>query len=209
MEKTVGRFEIRRELGRGAQSVVYLAWDPQLEREVAIKTLHFARTDARRNDALFAEARVVSRLAHPNLVPIFDVGEEDGDPYLVFEFIDGPNLAELIAREGHIAPARAADLMRQVLDALAMAHVNGIIHRDLKPSNILIDPQGRPRVMDFGIAARLDEIDSASPQAGYFGTLGYLAPEYVDGGRDEREGRCLRGGPGDDRDACRQAGGAR
>lgn len=183
MEKTVGRFEIRRELGRGAQSVVYLAWDPQLEREVAIKTLHFARSDARRNDALFAEARVVSRLGHPNLVPIFDVGEEDGDPYLVFEFIDGPNLAELIAREGHIAPARAADLMRQVLDALAMAHVNGIIHRDLKPSNILIDPQGRPRVMDFGIAASLDEIESASPQAGYFGTLAYLAPEYADGGR--------------------------
>jgi serine/threonine protein kinase len=183
MEKTVGRFEIRRELGRGAQSVVYLAWDPQLEREVAIKTLHFARSDARRNDALFAEARVVSRLGHPNLVPIFDVGEEDGDPYLVFEFIDGPNLAELIAREGHIAPARAADLMRQVLDALAMAHVNGIIHRDLKPSNILIDPQGRPRVMDFGIAASLDEIESASPQAGYFGTLAYLAPEYANGGR--------------------------
>ena len=183
MEKTVGRFEIRRELGRGAQSVVYLAWDPQLEREVAIKTLHFARSDARRNDALFAEARMVSRLGHPNLVPIFDVGEEDGDPYLVFEFIDGPNLSELIAREGHIAPARAADLMRQVLDALAMAHVNGIIHRDLKPSNILIDPQGRPRVMDFGIAASIDEIESASPQAGYFGTLAYLAPEYADGGR--------------------------
>jgi serine/threonine protein kinase len=92
MEKSVGRFVIRRELGRGAQSVVYLAWDPQLEREVAIKTLHFARTDARRNDALLAEARAVSRLAHPNLVPIFDVGEEDGDPYLVFEFVDGPIL---------------------------------------------------------------------------------------------------------------------
>ena len=75
MSKTIGRFEVRHELGRGAQSVVYLAWDPQLEREVAIKTLHFARTDARRNDALLAEARAVSRLAHPNLVPIFDVGE--------------------------------------------------------------------------------------------------------------------------------------
>jgi serine/threonine protein kinase len=183
MEKSVGRFVIRRELGRGAQSVVYLAWDPQLEREVAIKTLHFAHSDARRNDALFTEARVVSRLGHPNLVPIFDVGEEDGDPYLVFEFIDGPNLSELIAREGHIAPARAADLMRQVLDALAMAHANGIIHRDLKPSNILIDPQGRPRVMDFGIAASLDAIESSTSEGGYFGTLPYLAPEYADGGR--------------------------
>ncbi|MBK7764611.1 MAG: HDOD domain-containing protein [Sulfuritalea sp.] len=182
MEKTVGRFEIRRELGRGAQSVVYLAWDPQLEREVAIKTLHFARTDAKRNDALVAEARSVSRLRHPNLVPIFDVGEEAGDPYLVFEFVNGPNLAELVASEGRIAPARAADLMRQVLDALALAHAAGIIHRDLKPSNILIDPQGRPRVMDFGIATRLDAADAERQQPGISGTLGYLPPEYVDGG---------------------------
>lgn len=182
MEKSVGRFEIRRELGRGAQSVVYLAWDPQLEREVAIKTLHFARTDAKRNDALVAEARSVSRLRHPNLVPIFDVGEEAGDPYLVFEFVNGPNLAELVASEGRIAPARVADLMRQVLDALALAHAAGIIHRDLKPSNILIDPQGRPRVMDFGIATRLDDADADRHQPGISGTLSYLAPEYVDGG---------------------------
>lgn len=181
MEKCVGRFEIRRELGRGAQSVVYLAWDPQLEREVAIKTLHFAHTNAQRNDALIAEARSVSRLRHPNLVPIFDAGEEDGDPYLVFEFVDGPNLAELIRREGRIAPARTADMMRQVLDALALAHAAGIIHRDLKPSNILIDPQGRPRVMDFGIAMRLGAIDAEKQQAGISGTLNYLAPEYVDG----------------------------
>ena len=187
MEKFVGRFEIRRELGRGAQSVVYLGWDPQLEREVAIKTLHFAHTDARRNAALLDEARSVSRLHHPNLVPIFDVGEEDGDPYLVFEFVDGPNLAELITKEGRIAPARTADLMRQVLDALAMAHAAGIIHRDLKPSNILMDPQGRPRVMDFGIATRLDAADAADStdagkqDIGITGTLNYLAPEYVDG----------------------------
>ncbi len=176
----VGRFEIRRELGRGAQSIVYLAWDPQLEREVAIKTLHFARADSKRNDALIAEARAVSRLRHPNLVPIFDAGEEQGDPYLVFEFVDGPNLAELIAREGRISPARTADMMRQVLDAVALAHAAGIVHRDLKPSNILIDPQGRPRVMDFGIASRLDAADAGQPQEGISGTLLYLAPEYVD-----------------------------
>lgn len=181
MEKTVGRFEIRRELGRGAQSVVYLAWDPQLEREVAIKTLHFAHTDVQRNNALIAEARSVSRLRHPNLVPIFDAGEEDGDPYLVFEFVAGPNLAELIAREGRIPTARAADLMRQVIDALAVAHAAGIIHRDLKPSNILLDPQGRPRVMDFGIATRLDAAAAEAQSRGVSGTLNYLAPEYVDG----------------------------
>ena len=181
MKEQVGRFEIRREVGRGAQSIVYLAWDPQLEREVAIKTLHFANTDAQRNDALIAEARAVSRLRHPNLVPIFDVGEEDGDPYLVFEFVDGPNLAALLAEEGRLAPARAADLMRQVLDALAAAHAAGIIHRDLKPSNILIDPQGRPRVMDFGIAMRLDDSAASRRLKEISGTLSYLAPEYLDG----------------------------
>ncbi len=95
MENSIGRFEIRRELGRGAQSVVYLAYDPQLQREVAIKTLHFSKSDAQRNQALLAEARAVSTLAHPNIVPIFDAGEEGGDPFLVFEFVDGPSLTEL------------------------------------------------------------------------------------------------------------------
>ena len=85
MAQTIGRFEIRRELGRGAQSVVYLAWDPQLQREVAIKTLHFSRRDAGATAALLAEARAVSGLRHPNVVPIFDAGEQGGDPYLVFE----------------------------------------------------------------------------------------------------------------------------
>lgn len=181
MEQSVGRYQIRRELGRGAQSIVYLAWDPQLEREVAIKTLHFSQADAKRNNALLNEARAVSKLRHPNLVPIFDAGEQEGDPYLVFEFVEGPNLAELIAREGCIAPARSADLMRQVLDALAMAHAAGIVHCDLKPSNILIDAQGHPRVMDFGIATRLDAADPKPQPDGIFGTIGYLAPEYLDG----------------------------
>jgi len=194
MDKTLGRFEIRRELGRGAQSIVYLAWDPQLEREVAIKTLHFTQTDAQRNAALIAEAKAVSRLGHPNLVPIFDAGEEGGDPYLVFEFVDGPNLAELIAREGRISPARTADLMRQVLDALAMAHAAGIVHRDLKPSNILIDPHGRPRVTDFGIATRIDALGDEAAAGGHSGTLRYLPPEYVDGGQVSDKGDVFAAG---------------
>lgn len=175
--KTIGRFEIRRELGRGAQSVVYLAYDPQLQREVAIKTLHFSRADAARNQALVTEARAVSKLRHPNLVPIFDAGEQNGDPYLVFQYVEGRNLAEVLAQDGPIAPARAADLMRQVADALAQAHAAGIIHRDLKPSNILIDPQGKPQVMDFGIASRGG--DFGGEEKGLTGTPAYMAPEYV------------------------------
>lgn len=178
MTESIGRFEIQRELGRGAQSVVYLAYDPQLQRDVAIKTLHFSKSDTKRNQALLTEARAVSKLTHPNIVPIFDAGEEGGDPFLVFEFVDGPTLSELIKRDGQLSPALAADLMRQVLDALIQAHGAGIIHRDLKPSNILIDPSGKPRVMDFGIASRLT--DDASNDIGLTGTPAYMAPEYVE-----------------------------
>ncbi len=176
--RTIGRFEVRRELGRGAQSAVYLAWDPQLRREVAIKTLHFSRSDVRRNQALLDEARAVGALRHPNIVPVFDMGEQDGDPYLVFELVSGPTLAERLRRDGRLSPAEAADTMRQVLDALAHAHASGIIHRDLKPSNILIDAAGKPHVMDFGIAARLDDGDAGA--TGLAGTPAYMAPEYVE-----------------------------
>ncbi|WIM05743.1 MAG: HDOD domain-containing protein [Candidatus Nitricoxidivorans perseverans] len=178
MTDTVGRFEIRRELGRGAQSAVYLAWDPQLQREVAIKTLHFTCADPERNAVLLDEARMVSKLRHANVVPIFDAGEQDGDPYLVFEYVEGRNLLDVLAEDGPMPPARAADIMRQVADALAQAHALGIIHRDLKPSNIILDRQGVPRVMDFGIASRVPEAGREDGRD-LVGTPSYMAPEYV------------------------------
>ncbi|MGE5469112.1 MAG: protein kinase domain-containing protein [Ignavibacteria bacterium] len=178
MPQTIGRFEIRRELGRGAQSVVYLAWDPQLQRDVAIKTMHFATAEAEQNAALLAEARTVSKLRHPNVVPIFDAGEADGDPYLVFEYVEGRSLGQVLKAEGPMQPGRAADLMRQVADALAQAHALGIIHRDLKPTNILLDGRGTPRVMDFGIAMRITG-EGAEAQKSLSGTPFYMAPEYV------------------------------
>ncbi|MBI4984904.1 MAG: HDOD domain-containing protein [Rhodocyclales bacterium] len=178
MPQTIGRFEIRRELGRGAQSVVYLAWDPQLQREVAIKTLHFGNADAATNTALLAEARTVSKLRHPNVVPIYDAGEADGDPYLVFEYVEGRNLDAAIKAAGRVPPGQAAELMRQVAGALAEAHALGIIHRDLKPSNILLDARGTPRVMDFGIAMRV-AADGAAKEKGLSGTPSYMAPEYI------------------------------
>jgi serine/threonine protein kinase len=156
MPQTLGRFEIRRELGRGAQSVVYLAWDPQLQRDVAIKTMHFGKAESEQNAALLAEARMVSKLRHPNVVPIFDAGEAEGDPYLVFEYVEGRNLSEALKADGKMPPGRAADLMRQVADALSQAHALGIIHRDLKPSNILIAPDGTPKIADFGLAKSLN-----------------------------------------------------
>jgi serine/threonine protein kinase len=179
MTDTIGRFEIRRELGRGSQSVVYLAWDPQLQREVAIKTLHFSDADPALNTVLLDEARTVGKFHHPNVVPIHDAGEQAGDIYLVFEYVDGGSLQDALRTGGAMPPTRAAHLMRQVTDALAQAHALGIIHRDLKPSNILLDSAGVPRVMDFGIATRAADPGDDGP--GLVGTPAYMAPEYVTG----------------------------
>lgn len=178
MNKKIGRFEILRELGRGAQSVVYLGKDAQLQREVAIKTLHFSRNAPEQNATLLAEARMVSKLRHPNIVPIFDAGEEAGNVYLVFEYVPGKNLADFLRQSGALSGVKAVALLRPVLDAVAAAHAQGIIHRDLKPSNILLDENGTPRVMDFGIAARVEDA-SATAGKDLSGTPSYMAPEYI------------------------------
>ena len=177
MSDRIGRFEIVRELGRGAQSVVYLARDPHLQREVAIKTLHFSSPDPQQNRQLLVEARTVSPLRHPNIVPIFEAGEEQGDVYLVFEYVPGKNLGDYLRANGPLTPVKAIAIINPVLDAIAHAHAAGIIHRDLKPSNILIDEGGMPRVMDFGIAAR-GEAQSNDGES-FMGTPAYMAPEYI------------------------------
>ena len=177
MGSRIGRFEIIRELGRGSQSVVYLARDPHLQREVAIKTLHFSRSDPQKNQQLLSEARMVSQLRHPNIVPIFEAGEESGDLYLVFEYVPGTNLSDLLKKQGRQTAVKAIGLIQPVLDALAHAHAAGIVHRDIKPSNILVDENGTPRVMDFGIAARSETLSKDGDS--FMGTPAYMAPEYI------------------------------
>jgi len=175
----IGRFQVIRLLGKGNQSEVYLAHDPHLDREVAIKTLHFASPGERaaNMESLLTEARTVSRLQHPNIVALYDAGEHDGDPYLVFEYVKGQTLAQILQKDGPLAPTRAAELAVQMLDAIAYAHAQGIVHRDLKPSNVLIGANGIARVMDFGIASR---IDNKQAKSGYLmGTPPYMAPEYI------------------------------
>ena len=163
--------------------MVYLAFDPQLEREVAIKTMHFTRPDRERNRQLLEEARIVGRLKHPNIVPIFDAGSEGGDLYLIFEYVAGTSLHSLLKRDGAWPVAKAMSLMLAVLDAISEAHAQKIIHRDLKPSNILIDGAGQPRVMDFGIATRVQiGGDGAAEKVG---TPAYMAPEYLNEGKVE------------------------
>ncbi len=175
----IGRFRLIRLLGKGNQSEVYLAHDPHLDREVAIKTLQFASSaeQAANMESLLAEARTVSRLQHPNIVTLFDAGEQSGQPYLVFEFIDGPTLAQVLKEEGPVSPVRGAELAIQILNAIGYAHRHGIIHRDIKPSNILLGANGVARVMDFGVAGRINNQDTKS---GYLmGTPAYMAPEYI------------------------------
>lgn len=172
--KRLGKFEIRGVLGKGGQSTVFLAYDPQLQREVAIKLLRLARSRARSD--LLDEARTAGRLRHPNIVTVYEAGEEGDAPYIVFEHVDGPSLAQIIRDHGAMEPARAANLMIGILDAIAHAHSAGIVHRDLKPSNVLLDRDGRPRVMDFGIAMR---VGGATDGDALQGTPAYMAPEYI------------------------------
>lgn len=178
MNRKIGRFDVKGELGRGAQSVVYLGFDPQLQREIAIKTVHFNRPDPSQNKTLLDEARMVGKLRHPNIVPIFEAGEEAGDLYLVFEYVPGKNLGDFLQESGALPLVQALTMMRVILDAISHAHAQGLIHRDLKPSNILLDENATPRVMDFGIATRIE--DAGGQGEGYSGTPAYMAPEYVD-----------------------------
>lgn len=174
--RRIGRFALIEEIGHGAQATVWRAHDERLDRDVALKLL---RPDA---DTLAVsqwlhEARAVSRLAHPNIVPVFEADDCDGNAYLVFELVRGRTLADLRRQRGAMPPREAAALMLGVLDALRAAHDQGIVHRDLKPSNVLVDADGRPRVMDFGIAARV--ADSADGRI--VGTPGFMSPEAAQG----------------------------
>lgn len=124
--QSIGRFAIRRLLGEGAQSAVFLAWDPHLEREVAIKTLHFSDRAAGQGGLLLQEARAVAGLRHPNIVPVFEAGEQNGDPYLVFEYVDGPTLAQVLNQRGAQPAAQAVESICSVLGAIGeigRAHV--------------------------------------------------------------------------------------
>ena len=175
----LGRFELRQILGRGAQSVVWLAFDPRLEREVAIKLMKIG-PGANAIAQWLQEARSVSRLTHPNIVPVFEADVQDQQPYLVFEYVAGQTLAAMIHKRGALPPAEAVALMLDVLDALDAAHVAGVVHRDLKPSNVLVNAAGRARVMDFGIATRMNDAPPGA-NAPLSGTPGYMAPEAAQG----------------------------
>ncbi|WP_431104652.1 protein kinase domain-containing protein [Roseateles noduli] len=191
MPPAVGRFKPLRSLGQGAQAVVWLAHDPRLDREVALKVLTQA-VDRASVDAWLHEARAVSRLTHPNIVPVFEADIEGGQAYMVFEYVPGGTLTERLRQRGRLPAREAVAMMLGILDGLHAAHQAGVVHRDLKPSNILIDSTGRPKVMDFGIAGRIQSGAVSATAAGgtagaaprpnrIVGTPGYISPEAARG----------------------------
>ncbi len=178
----IDRFEIRQVLGEGGQGIVYLAHDPKLKRQVAIKTLTAATGDEMQ--ILLHEARAVSALQHPCIVPVFEAGDYYGTPYLVFEYVTGETLDALIKRGGALPTERALKIAAQVLDGLAHAHEHGVLHRDIKPANIMLNSDGMPRIMDFGAASRNHVSWLEGVHVGVdedlVGTPAYMAPEYIE-----------------------------
>ena len=175
--KTLDRFEIIEELGRGSQGIVYLARDPQLERNVAIKTFHENSDFKAAKQQLLKEARSISRLQHPNILTLFESNEADGQTYLVFEYIDGASLNKFLSFKGKLSVDLALEIMIPVLDAVNYAHERGIIHRDLTPSNIIISGNNKPKLMDFGIA---DLLGRSQTDDAISGSLHYMSPEQCE-----------------------------
>ena len=176
-EKTIGRFEILGELGRGGQGTVYLAHDPQLDRKVAIKTL---RKFGHQTEQLTREALIVSKLQHPNIIALYDAGDQNGMPYLVYAYIEGRTLAQKLKEEKMLPIARAVEIACDALKGLAYAHAQGVSHLDIKPANIMIAKNGLAMVMDFGLATT-SNADEQTATGMLNGTPRYLAPEIVSG----------------------------
>jgi serine/threonine protein kinase/tetratricopeptide (TPR) repeat protein len=196
LPQRIGRYHVRRLLGRGGMGLVYLAHDPELDRLVALKVPKLASPGA--EERFLREARAAAAVIHPNLCPVFDVGRADGVLYLAMAFIPGPTLTSLLRNEGPLSPQRAAALAAGVADGMAEAHRRGIIHRDLKPGNVLLNRHGEPVVTDFGLARRgpgaepgydPDETSYFDPRltraGAVMGTPAYMPPEQARGDHDQ------------------------
>jgi TonB family protein len=181
---SIGRYEIIGVLGYGAMGAVYQAFDPIIKRPLAIKTIRL--DEARRSPQyqefirrFYQEARISGTLSHPNIVTLFDIGDENGDPFLAMEFVEGQTIAALLEKGVRFEPERVVTILSQVAAGLDYAHSRGIVHRDIKPSNLILQDEDRVKVTDFGIAKL---IDSEITHAGtLLGTPSYMSPEQAMG----------------------------
>jgi eukaryotic-like serine/threonine-protein kinase len=183
-----GRYEITQRLARGGMATVYRAVDTRLTRTVAVKVMHIGLGD----DAEFTrkfdrEARAAAKLSHPNVVSVFDQGQDvegpNTRPYIVMEYVEGQTLRDVLNRDAPLPPARALEIIEPVLAALAAAHDAGLVHRDVKPENVLISDRGRIKVADFGLAKAVSSQSSTATQGLLIGTVSYLPPELVVSGK--------------------------
>ncbi len=180
---SLGKYEIRGTLGKGAMGIVYDGWDPVIDRRVAIKTMRLPEADEEEAIEALArfkrEAQAAGRLTHPNIVGVFDYGEADAVAYIVMEFVEGRSLKEMLGANERMSATSAATLMEDVLAGLAYSHGRGVVHRDIKPANIMMTLENRAKIADFGIA-RIEA--SSMTQAGtVLGTPAYMSPEQFMG----------------------------
>ena len=181
--KKLGKYELRREIGKGAMGVVYEAYDPFIQRTVAVKTIQKSLVDPAEMDEAFArfrrEAQAAGRLTHPKIISIYDYGEDGDLAYIAMEYVDGSELKEHLDAGAKLSVADCVRIMLQVLDALEYSHQRGVIHRDIKPANIMLTADNRIKIADFGIA----KIDASHlTQAGMvLGTPTYMSPEQFMG----------------------------
>jgi serine/threonine protein kinase len=178
----IGKFKIVGKLGQGAMGEVFKAFDPVLGREVAIKVVTDKLSeDAGARDRFQREARAAAQLNHPNIITVYDFGEEEGQPWMAMELLEGQDLRELLAKGTLTSLEGKVAIMEQILDGLAFAHQKGVVHRDLKPGNVHVLPNGQVKVMDFGLARRIQEDKAATGVIR--GTPYYMAPEQARGER--------------------------
>ncbi|HEY0617015.1 MAG TPA: protein kinase, partial [Kribbella sp.] len=183
-----GRYRVGARVAKGGMATVYEALDMRLDRIVALKVMHLGLgDDAEFGRRFVAEARAAARLSHPNVVAVFDQGDDDGTLFLAMEYVPGRTLRDVIRQQAPLPPARALDLLAPVLSALSAAHDAGIVHRDIKPENVLISNDGTVKVADFGLARAVTTTGNTATQGLLMGTVSYLAPELVtDGSADAR-----------------------
>ncbi|MEV6494093.1 serine/threonine-protein kinase, partial [Actinoplanes sp. NPDC051633] len=181
-----GRYRLETILGRGGMGAVWQGTDTLLDRDVAVKEIYLPGADSGPVDPedprirrAMREAQAAARLRHPSIVTVHDVALDAGRPWIVMELVDGPSLAEVVAKAGPLPAGRAAEIGLQLLDALSAAHRRGTVHRDVKPANILIDTD-RAMLTDFGIAA-MDDASALTMPGQMIGSPSYMAPERING----------------------------
>ena len=178
---TIGRYELVEKLGQGGMGVVYRAFDPLLQRVVAVKLIGSIEANDELRERFFREARAAGQLTHKNIITIYDLGEHEAQPFLAMEFLEGQDLQQRMAAHIEMTLARKLDLGIEICEGLEYAHAHGVIHRDVKPANIFITTAGTAKILDFGLARLItSELTNSNMM---MGTLNYMAPEQVRGER--------------------------